>query len=50
MVTRAVREIEVEVKREIGLAYRASSPLSDALKDFIGKLQKQRGKPSKRRI
>ncbi|MDH2354028.1 LysR family transcriptional regulator [Bradyrhizobium sp. SSUT112] len=41
----AVREIEVKVKREVGLAYRASVPLTDALKDFVGKLQKQRAKP-----
>lgn len=41
----AVREIEVKVKREVGLAYRASVPLADALKDFVGKLQKQRRKP-----
>lgn len=40
-----VREIEVRVKREVGLAYRASVPLADALKDFVGKLQKQRRKP-----
>lgn len=38
----AVREIEVKVRREVGLAYRASAPLADALKDFVGKLQKQR--------
>ena len=41
----AVREIEVKVKRQVGLAYRASEPPSDALKDFVGKLQKQRRKP-----
>ncbi|MCK1382974.1 LysR family transcriptional regulator [Bradyrhizobium sp. 21] len=41
----AVREIEVKVKREVGLAYRASVPLADALKDFVGKLQKQRTRP-----
>jgi len=41
----AVREIEVRVKREVGLAYRASVPLADALKDFVRKLQKQRRKP-----
>jgi DNA-binding transcriptional LysR family regulator len=40
----AVREIEVKVKREVGLAYRASVPLPDALKDLVGKLQKQRPK------
>jgi DNA-binding transcriptional LysR family regulator len=39
----AVREIEVKVTREVGLAYRASAPLADALKDLVGKLQKQRG-------
>ncbi|MBB4369078.1 DNA-binding transcriptional LysR family regulator [Bradyrhizobium sp. cir1] len=38
----AVREIEVKVRREVGLAYRASVPLADALEDFVGKLQKQR--------
>lgn len=38
----AVREIEVKVKREVGLAYRASVPLADALRDLVGKLQKQR--------
>ena len=41
----AVREIEVRVKREVGLAHRASEPLADALKEFVGKLQKQRQKP-----
>jgi phosphotransferase system HPr-like phosphotransfer protein len=40
-----VREIEVKVRREVGLAYRASAPLVDALKDFVGKLQRQRRKP-----
>ena len=43
----AVREIEVKVKREVGLAYRASVPLADALKDLVGKLQKQRRKPDR---
>jgi DNA-binding transcriptional LysR family regulator len=41
----AMREIELKVRREVGLAYRASVPLTDALKDFVGKLQKQRAKP-----
>ena len=41
----AVREIDVKVKREVGLAYRASAPLTDALKDFVGKLQRGRAKP-----
>jgi DNA-binding transcriptional LysR family regulator len=45
----AVREIEVKVRREVGLAYRASVPLTDALKDFVGKLQKQRGKSTRGR-
>jgi len=38
----AIREIEVKVRREVGLAYRASAPLADALKDFVAKLQKPR--------
>ncbi|WP_371258316.1 hypothetical protein [Bradyrhizobium sp. WSM471] len=40
----ARREIEVEVKREVGVAYRASVSLPDALKDLVGKLQKQKQK------
>ena len=40
-----IREIEVKIKREVGLAYRASAPLADVLKDFIAKLQKQQRKP-----
>lgn len=40
----AIREIEVKIRREVGLAYRASAPLADALKDFVGKLQGQRAK------
>lgn len=40
----AIREIEVKVKREVGLAYRASAPLADALKDFVGELQRGRAK------
>ena len=43
----AVREIEVKVKREVGLAYRASVPLADALRDLVGKLQ--RGRATSRR-
>ena len=38
----AVREIEVKVKRQVGLAYSAARPPSEVLKDFIAKLQKQR--------
>ena len=45
----AVREIEVKVRREVGLAYRAPVPLTDALKDFVGKLQKQRAKSTRGR-
>ena len=49
----AVRDIEVDVKRQVGLAYSASRPPSDALKDFIETLQRQRprakrGKPEVR--
>jgi DNA-binding transcriptional LysR family regulator len=44
----AVREIEVKIKREVGLAYCASVPLADALKDFVAKLQTQRRKPAAR--
>ena len=40
----AVREIDVEVKREVGLAYSAKRPPSDALQSFIAKLQSQRPK------
>ncbi|WP_426424741.1 LysR family transcriptional regulator [Bradyrhizobium genosp. A] len=40
----AIREIEVKIRREVGLAYRASMPLADALKDFVGKLQGPRAK------
>jgi DNA-binding transcriptional LysR family regulator len=43
----AVREIEVKVRREVGLAYRASVPLADALKDLVGKLRRQR-KPARK--
>jgi DNA-binding transcriptional LysR family regulator len=36
-----VREIEVDVKRQVGLAYSAAQPPSNALQDFIAKLDKQ---------
>jgi DNA-binding transcriptional LysR family regulator len=36
-----VREIEVDVKRQVGLAYSAAKPPSNVLQDFIGKLEKQ---------
>jgi DNA-binding transcriptional LysR family regulator len=38
----AVREIEIKVKRQVGLAYSEARPASDVLKEFIAKLQKQR--------
>jgi DNA-binding transcriptional LysR family regulator len=38
----AVRELEIKVKRQVGLAYSATKPPSDVLKNFIVKLQKQR--------
>ena len=53
----AVREIEVDVKREVGLAYSAVRPPSEALQNFIARLQSQRpragrtkrfGKPHKK--
>jgi len=42
----AVREIEVDVKREVGLAYSAARPLPEALQGFIAKLQPRRPKAS----
>ena len=45
-------QLEVKIKREVGLAYRASTPLADALKDLVGKLQGRRarnGKSGRRR-
>ncbi len=44
-----VREIEVEVKRQVGLAYSAARPASEVLRNFIARLSKQRpsrGKPA----
>lgn len=46
-----IRDIDVRVRREVGLAYDAERPVSDVLKSFIAKLQKQgsrkgRGKAS----
>ena len=43
----AVREIEVEVKRQVGLAYSAVRPASDVLQHFIAKLGKQRPNPGR---
>ncbi len=42
-----VREIEVEVKRQVGLAYSAARPPSDVLQNFIARLQKQRPRASR---
>jgi DNA-binding transcriptional LysR family regulator len=44
----AVREIEVKVKREVGLAYSSKRPPSEALQNFIARLRKQR--PGGRRV
>ena len=53
----AVREIDVDVKRQVGLAYSAVRPPSEALQNFIARLQSQRpragrtkrlGKPHKK--
>ena len=53
----AVREIEVDVKRQVGLAYSATRPPSETLQNLIARLQRQRpnagrtkrlAKPSKR--
>jgi DNA-binding transcriptional LysR family regulator len=37
-----VREIEVKVKRQVGLAYSTARPPSEVLQNFIKRLQKQR--------
>jgi len=42
-----MREIEVEVKRQVGLAYSAARPASDVLQNFIASLQKQRPNPNR---
>lgn len=48
-----VREIEVDVKRQVGLAYSSARPPSEVLQGFIARLQKlrpkaNRGKPAAR--
>jgi DNA-binding transcriptional LysR family regulator len=43
----AVREIEIKVKRQVGIAYSEAKPPSDVLKNFIAKLQKQRPNASR---
>jgi DNA-binding transcriptional LysR family regulator len=40
----AVREIEVDVKRQVGLAYSSARPPSEVLNNFIATLQRQRPK------
>jgi hypothetical protein len=39
-----VREIDVDVKREVGLAYSSTRPPSEVLQNFIAELQRQRPK------
>ena len=38
----AVREIDVDVKRQVGLAYSAARPLPEALQSFIAQLKPRR--------
>ncbi len=40
----AVRDIDIDVKRQVGLAYSGGHPPSDALKNFIATLQQRRPK------
>ncbi|SDH80338.1 MULTISPECIES: LysR family transcriptional regulator [Bradyrhizobium] len=40
----AVREIDVDVKRQVGLAYSAARPLPEALQNFIAQLRPRRPK------
>ncbi len=42
----AVREIDVDVKREVGLAYSAARPPSEVLQNFIARLQSRARKPA----
>jgi DNA-binding transcriptional LysR family regulator len=46
----AVREIDVDVKREVGLAYSAARPPSEVLQSFIARLQSQRPKAGRKRL
>jgi hypothetical protein len=39
-----VRDIDVDVKRQVGLAYSAARPPSEVLQKFIARLQGQRRK------
>ena len=45
-----VREIEVDVKRQVGLAYSAKRAPSGALQNFIAKLQSQRPKAGRAKV
>jgi DNA-binding transcriptional LysR family regulator len=45
----AVREIEVKVKRPVGLAYSTARPPSEVLRDFIARIQKQRPRATRAR-
>ena len=45
----AVREIDVDVKREVGLAYSAARPPSEVLQSFIAQLQSGRPKTGRAR-
>jgi DNA-binding transcriptional LysR family regulator len=45
----AIRDIEIKVTREVGLAYNAKRPPSDVLRDLIATVRKQRpGRPSRK--
>lgn len=46
----AVREIDVDVKREVGLAYSAARPPSEALQNFIARLRSARPKSGRKRL
>ena len=45
----AVREIDVDVKRQVGIAYSAARPPSEVLQKFIAQLQGQRSKAGRKR-
>jgi len=45
----AVREIDIDVKREVGLAYSAARPPSEVLQGFIAQLQSARPKAGRAR-
>jgi DNA-binding transcriptional LysR family regulator len=46
----AVREIEVDVKRQVGLAYSSARPPSEVLNNFIATLQRQRPKTGRAKL